>query len=147
MSSHTLTAPTGAPLLQAARDDRTDLENSPVRPEWVIEGSPKAAVLGLTQAEGISSGLWECTSGRFHWYYGSNEIIHILEGEAHLTDDHGNAFTLVPGSVVHFSPGTHMVWEVPEYVKKFFVDNPVPGDPLSRGVRALRRLAIRLLRR
>jgi uncharacterized protein len=138
---------TGVPLLKSGADDRTDLRPHPIRAEWVIDGSPAAAALDLTRGEYIATGLWSCTAGRFHWHYQSDEIIHILEGEARLEDDHGNLLTLLPGSVVHFSPGDHAIWDVPVYVKKLYVDQALPRDPLSRAVRALRRVAMRLLRR
>jgi len=129
-------------------DRRTDLTEKAINPAHVLSGEPEARALVLSRADdSVVSGLWECTAGRFAWYYGSDEVIHVVEGEAHLTDDLGRTFTLRPGDVAHFRPGTRLTWEVPVYVKKFFVDTTPPGDPLSRGVRALRRGAKRALRR
>ena len=143
--THLASPPTGRPLLQHGDAESAELGSSPIPAAQVLDGSPDAAMVTLTCVEGVGTGVWETSAGRFDWYYGSEEVIHVLDGEAHLIDDHGNHFSLSAGSVAHFSAGTHIVWDVPVYVRKLFVT--LPADPISRAARALRRLALRVLRR
>jgi len=131
--------------MRTGDDRRTDLAANPIDPAHVLEGAPEARAMVLsTSGDGLTSGLWDCTAGRFRWYFGSDEIVHIIEGEVLVEDQTGGVVTLRPGDVAHFASGTVTTWTVPDYVKKFYVDRVLPGDPLSRAVRRLRRLVGRL---
>ena len=136
------------PGLQTADDRRADLQPKPVRPEWIVAGAPVARALVLSDdGDGLVTGLWDCTAGTFEWHYASDEVIHVVDGEATLELENGQLLNLSAGDIAHFSPGTKVTWYVDRYVKKFYVDRILPGDPLSRTVRGLRALAKRLLRR
>ncbi len=89
----------------------------------VLDGSPVTRSLDLTKSPDgkFTTNLWDCTAGSFRWTYTTDEIVHVLEGEVHVTDEHGVRRTLTPGDVAHFTKGTQAVWEVPEYVKKLAV--------------------------
>jgi uncharacterized cupin superfamily protein len=138
-------ATVGASAMMLADDRRQDLTPAPIAPGDVLDGQPVAQSVLLTHSgyAGVSSGLWECTAGRFHVNFGSDEIVHILEGEVHVTDDEGEAMTLRPGDIAHFPYGTCTVWHVPEHVRKFWVCTSPPRDLLSRVKRKLRRLLSR----
>ena len=86
----------------------------------------------------VSTHLWDCTAGRFHWYFGVDEIVHILDGEVHVTDDDGQTVVLGVGDVGHFALHSHSVWDVPEYVRKLAFHRA--PKPVSLPVRALRKL-------
>ena len=131
-------------LPQLGDDRRTELVAGPMPAMTILEGTPVARALLLsTDGEGLTSGLWDCTAGRFSWAFGTDEIVHILEGEVTIADERGEAFTLRPGDVAHFAAGTTTSWTVPSYVKKFYVDRALPGDPASRAARFVRRTAAR----
>jgi uncharacterized protein len=120
---------------------RRDLDHAPITVAHVIEGEPTARSTKLTEsADGlVSTHVWDCTAGRFHWYFGVDEIVHILDGEVHVTDDHGQTVVRRPGDVGHFALHSHSVWHVPDYVCKFAVHRA--PKPVSLPVRALRKLA------
>jgi uncharacterized protein len=137
--------------LSHATDRRRDLPPAPIPACNVIDGQPEAsAVLLAERPGGLAAGLWTCTPGRFRWDYASDEVAHIVEGSAIITDQHGAVFTVGPGDVVHFARGTWAVWEVHQTVRKVWA-LPAwrrdPRDPVSRAVRALRAAAVRVLRR
>jgi uncharacterized cupin superfamily protein len=116
--------------------------DAPIRADDIIEGSPYARSWDLhaSRAGGVSMNYWDCTAGRFSWHYGTDEMITVLEGEVHITDEHGATFTLRGGDTAHFLAGTSVLWHVPEYVRKLaFHRNPqtVPDRVLSRVVRML----------
>jgi hypothetical protein len=132
--------PAATPILLAdAR--RVDLAPAPIAADTVLAGDPVARSTEITRsADGlISTHLWDCSAGRFRWFFWTDEIVHILEGEVHIDDEAGQAFVLRTGDVAHFAQGTTAVWDVPDYVRKLAFHRTL-GRP-ARIVRRLRRLA------
>lgn len=134
---------TGAGFLTAdAR--RRDLTASPITPEHVLDGEPIARSVLLTASDDglVSTYLWDCTAGRFHWPFGVDEIVHILDGEVHVTGDDGETVVLRPGDVAYFPLHSRTIWHVPEYVRKLAVHRAPRPLPLPlRAARKLKRLA------
>jgi uncharacterized cupin superfamily protein len=120
---------------------RRDLDHAPITGDHVIAGAPVARSVKLTEsADGLlSTHLWDCTAGRFHWYFGVEEIVHILDGEVRVTDDRGETVILRTGDVGHFALHSHSVWDVPEYVRKLAFHRA--PRPVSLPVRAFRKLS------
>ncbi len=114
---------------------RRDLDDMPITPGDVIEGAPVARATCLTSSDDgkVSTHLWDCTAGRFHWTFGVDEIVHILDGEVHVTGDDGHTAILRTGDVGHFPYGSHTIWDVPEYVRKLAVHRS-PNRSLPRKV-------------
>jgi uncharacterized cupin superfamily protein len=117
-------------VVQTDRVDRADLPVVPIPPDWVIEGNPRAGVKLLTQAGdgGLDAVVWECTAGKFHWYFAGDEFVHILEGEVAISDEHGQGTrVLKAGDVAFFPSGLRSIWQVDTYVKKLALrrDNEV----------------------
>ena len=76
-------------LMIETSDLKPKLTPNPIPPSWIIEGNPVAqgSVLS-TSADGLASTiLWECTEGKFNWYYDFDETIMILEGAIVLEND------------------------------------------------------------
>src|SRR3954451_13210007 len=124
---------------------RSDLAAAPITAAHVIDGAPEARSVRLTASDDglISTYLWDCTAGRFHWYFGVDEIVHVLDGEVHVTDDAGTTVTLRAGDVAHFPLHSHTVWHVPAYVRKLaFHRNPKPAPLPLRAARRLRRVLV-----
>jgi len=106
----------------AFETSRTDLAPLPIEPSWIKAGTPVARAVKLSESPDslLTAGLWDCTAGTFTWIFGTDEIVHILEGEVRVRE--GNTtHVLGPGSVAYFPRGIETVWEVPEYVKKSFI--------------------------
>ena len=99
-----------------------ELPDMPIEPSWILEGEPQARGTILLQSadKRVSSGLWSCTAGRFQWTFSWDEFVHVLEGEATITDEAGNTLTLQAGESAHFPLGLKTEWHVPNFVKKTF---------------------------
>jgi uncharacterized protein len=97
-----------------------NLTPRPIEPSWIIEGNPVAQSCVLSQsADGLASTIvWECSEGRFNWYYDFDETILILEGSIVLESDIMRPTRYGPGDVVFFRDGAHARWHVEGRVRK-----------------------------
>jgi hypothetical protein len=80
--------------------------------------------------------MWDCTAGRFNWFYTVDEVIHVIEGSVILEDAAGARRQLQPGDTFLFPAGTRFLWTVPEYIRKIAFLH----SPLSRKLRLAKRV-------
>lgn len=121
------------------------LNPSPIYPEWVIEGNPIARNKVLSSsADGTASTLiWDCTAGRFNWFYDVDETIYVIEGGVVIKDAGGAARRLSAGDTIFFPAGARAEWHVEDYIRKIaFCRAPLPRPIVfaRRGYRFLKRL-------
>jgi uncharacterized cupin superfamily protein len=97
-----------------------NLTPKPIEPSWIIEGSPVAQWCVLSKsADGLASTMvWECSEGKFDWYYDFDETIMILEGSIVLESDTMCPTRYGPGDMVFFRDGAHARWHVEGHVRK-----------------------------
>lgn len=116
------------------------LSAAPIRPEWIIEGQPVARnrVIAKSQDGTAITLLWDCSAGVFNWIYDTDETLHILEGEATLTDGAGTR-TIRAGDVVFFPAGSAATWRVERYIRKVAVFRYALPTPLGLAVRCAHR--------
>ena len=97
-----------------------NLAPRPIDPSWIIDGNPVAQSCVLSQsADGLASTIvWECSEGKFNWYYDFDETILILEGSIVLESDTMPPTRYGPGDVVFFRDGAHARWHVEGRVRK-----------------------------
>jgi uncharacterized cupin superfamily protein len=110
--------------VQTFQLDHGPLLPRPIDASCIEEGTPEARCSTLTESpdKRLSSGLWECTAGKFKVAFAVDEIVHILDGEVIVRDDGGGAVhTLRPGDAAYFPLGLVTHWHVPQFVRKFFV--------------------------
>lgn len=95
-----------------------------VDPSWIKSGTPRFLVTDSATVKSpvgsISTGLWSCDGpATFDWTYGTDETVHILEGDARI-DYLGKTLTLKAGDTAFFQAGTKATWTVPTRVFKSF---------------------------
>jgi uncharacterized protein len=97
-----------------------NLSPRPIEPSWIIEGNPVAQWCVLSKSDdGLASTMvWECSEGKFNWYYDFDETILILEGSIVLESDTTGPTRYGPGDVVFFRDGAHARWHVEGRVRK-----------------------------
>jgi uncharacterized protein len=124
---------------QAGTDDPAVMDPAPIDPATILEGEPVARSRQQTGSDDgrLNTSVWDCTAGRFTWFFGCDEIVHIVEGSVVVTDELGRSRTLGVGDVALFQKGTTTTWEVEEYVRKVAIHR-VTVDALP--VRVVRRL-------
>jgi uncharacterized cupin superfamily protein len=117
----------------------------PIRAQWILEGSPLAQYKILsTSADGTAKTIvWDCTAGRFNWFYDMDETVYVLEGSVVIKDPAGVSRRVAAGETITFHAGARAEWTVERYVRKIaFLRTPVPKYALLaiRAVRIARRL-------
>jgi uncharacterized cupin superfamily protein len=127
------------------RVEQADLNPSPIHPNWILEGNPVARNrLISSSADGTASTLiWDCTAGRFNWFYGVDETVYVIEGGVVVTDVAGTAHRLRAGDTIFFPAGSRAEWHVEDYIRKIaFCRAPLPRPLVfaRRGFRLLKRL-------
>ena len=102
---------------------KRDLKPMEVNPSWVKSGAPKFMVAETSNVGPVSvtTGLWSCDGpGVFEWTYGTDETIHLIEGEAEI-EYLGKTLKLGPGDTAFFRAGTKAIWTVRERAYKSFI--------------------------
>ena len=97
-----------------------DLTLRPIEPSWITEGNPVAQSSVLsTSADGLASTIvWQCSEGKFDWYYDFDETILIVEGSIVVESDTMSPTRYGPGDVIFFRDGAHAKWHVEGHVRK-----------------------------
>jgi len=101
----------------------------PIHPDWILEGKPVARIeLLSSSADGTANTyFWDCTAGRFNWYYSFDETLHVLEGSVTLKDPAGTSRLVVAGDTIFFPAGSRAEWTVDRYIRKLaFCRTPLP---------------------
>ncbi len=120
------------------------LASDPINPTWILEGAPNARVHVLAVGSDGSAWTctWDCTAGKFNWFYSFDETVYILEGSVTLFGGTPKARTLKPGDMVHFPKGSQAHWHVETYVRKLaFCHNILPDiitKPIALAKKILR---------
>lgn len=130
----------------AAFDIHQDLQDSPVRPEWIVAGTPRARnkVLFRSTDKSAWTMLWDCSAGEFNWHYRFDETIHFLEGAVTITLPGEEPKTYGPGDVIFFPAGAVAHWKIDTHIRKLaFCQDPVPTG-LNPAVKLVRKMLHRL---
>lgn len=114
------------------------LEPDPIPPDWILEGQPvaRSKLLVGSSDEMASTHMWDCTAGRFNWFYTVDEVIHVVEGSVIVEDTAGEQRHLQSGDTFLFPAGTRFHWTVPRYIRKIAFLH----SPLSRKLRLAKRV-------
>jgi uncharacterized protein len=124
------------PAAATAHENPYGLQPDPIPREWILEGNPTARrklIVGSSDNM-ASTHMWDCTAGRFDWYYGSDEVIFVLEGSVVVEDAAGARRQLAAGDIFLFPAGSRFHWTVPRYIRKIAFLHA----PLSRKMRLLK---------
>lgn len=127
---------------RAVRQDTYGLVAAPIPQAWILEGNPVARNRRLAGSSDqlATTFMWDCTAGRFNWFYDEDEVIHVLEGSVIIEDTAGVRQRLQAGDTFLFAAGTRYQWTVPNYIRKVAFLH----EPLSRELRIVRGILRRL---
>jgi len=118
-----------------------------INPSAIIEGKPetRCALLSRSRDNSLSTMAWDCTAGRFYWYYNEDESIVVVAGDARISIDGGPEQVVGIGDTIYFPSGSVALWQVDAYVRKVaFLRKPMPKS-LSFFLRAAWRVRLMVL--
>ena len=97
-----------------------NLTPRPIEPSWIIEGDPVAKSYVLSKsADGLASTMvWQCSAGKFNWYYDFDETVLIIDGAVVIESDTLAPSRYGPGDMIFFRHGAHAKWQVESHVRK-----------------------------
>jgi uncharacterized cupin superfamily protein len=85
-------------------------------------GEPVEAFMPLFESDGVASGIWECTPGRFPVSRGaSHSIMYILSGSGKIVSSDGSEQAIAAGDVYVEPAHWTGEWEIAETVRKVYV--------------------------
>jgi mannose-6-phosphate isomerase-like protein (cupin superfamily) len=84
--------------------------------------------------------IWECSEGKFNWFYDRDETLYVFEGSVVLDEGLPTERHVGAGDLVFFPAGSRAHWHITKPVRKLaFVRRAMPG-PLATGINVLRKL-------
>ncbi len=88
----------------------------------VLERDPKISARIDYQANGMTAGIFEATTGIVEILFPFTEHATIIEGEVTITDESGQRHTYRPGDSYFIKQGQVVIWDVrgPRVRKAFF---------------------------
>jgi uncharacterized cupin superfamily protein len=121
-----------------------ELGSAAINPDWILEGDPVARNKFLFKsADGTATTwLWDCTAGKFNWFYDIDETVYLIEGSVIIKDHAGGISQVNAGETIFFPAGSSAEWTVPNYVRKF----AILRAPLPRQVQLAKRVYHKLKR-
>lgn len=87
-----------------------------------VEGKPsmKTWLEHVPEDGKFLTGYWEATPGTYKVSYNADELVHMFEGKATLTDSDGNSVTYQGGDSFMVEAGFSGTWKTEETVRKIF---------------------------
>ena len=88
----------------------------------VVSGNPQFRTWNSEEtADGIYSGIWEATPGKWRVQYDEWEFCHILSGISIFHEEDGTQHSLKAGDSFVLRRGLKGIWEVIETTRKEYV--------------------------
>src|SRR6202049_4359325 len=94
-----------------------------INPGWILAGNPERRNKFLfSRACGTATTwLWDCTAGKFNWFYDIDETVYLIEGSVIIKDHAGGVSHVTAGESIFFSDGSSAEWQVPKYGRKLAI--------------------------
>ena len=87
--------------------------------EITIEHNVSPAKLDAMNVDGWP--IWKKEESTFDWHYDQEETCYILEGEAIITPQSGDAITIQRGDLVCFPVNLDCTWQIVEAIEKHYL--------------------------
>lgn len=100
-----------------------NMELGAFTPVAVPLGEPVAQTrcYNVTRSDGVETGVWECTPGRWRRQITEQEFCHFISGKATFTPDGGEPIQLKAGDALALAQNTLGVWDVQETLRKTYL--------------------------
>ncbi|MCY1452749.1 hypothetical protein D9M71_696920 [compost metagenome] len=101
--------------------DSVALETS--NPVAVPLGEPVAiaSVTSVERNDGVETGIWACTPGRWRRQIMEQEFCHFIQGRCTFTPDGGEPLEISAGDALMLPANSTGIWDIQETVRKTYV--------------------------
>ncbi|PWB34918.1 cupin [Pseudomonas sp. SDI] len=108
-------------ITQFKNTDSVALEHS--NPVAVPLGEPLAiaSVTSVERSDGVETGIWECTPGRWRRQIVQQEFCHFIKGRCTFTPDAGEPLSIEAGDALMLPANSTGIWDIQETVRKTYV--------------------------
>src|SRR5574343_2106957 len=92
-------------------------------PVAVPLGEPLAvtSTTSVERSDGVETGVWECTPGRWRRQIVQQEFCHFIAGRCTFTPDGGEPIEIRAGDALMMPANTTGIWDIQETVRKTYV--------------------------
>jgi len=92
-------------------------------PVAVPLGEPVAvtSVTCVERNDGVETGIWECTPGRWRRQIEQQEFCHFIKGRCTFTPDGGETLTIEAGDALMLPANSTGIWDIQATVRKTYV--------------------------
>jgi len=106
--------------------DAVNIPLPPSKPVASPVGEPtsETSSTSIKTEEGVLSGVWSCTPGKWRRAVADQEFCHFIAGNGYFIPDEGDTIEIKPGTAVLFPANCQGTWDVRETIKKTFVIFP-----------------------
>lgn len=80
-----------------------------------------ASTTSVERPDGVETGIWECTPGRWRRQIVQQEFCHFIQGRCTFTPDGGEPMEIQAGDALMLPANSTGVWDVQETVRKTYV--------------------------
>ncbi|QBF25302.1 cupin domain-containing protein [Pseudomonas tructae] len=80
-----------------------------------------ASVTCVERSDGVETGIWECTPGRWRRQIVQQEFCHFIKGRCTFTPDGGEPLTIEAGDAILLPANSTGIWDIHETVRKTYV--------------------------
>ena len=112
-----------ARVVRASQLADSELDDAPLDPAQVVDGTPEVRVLELHDADDLGIGVWQHGAG-VSTDVEADEVFVVLSGRATVAVDGGPTLELCPGDVGLLPAGARTTWTVHETLRKIYVVRP-----------------------
>ncbi|PYY82783.1 cupin [Pseudomonas sp. TKO26] len=108
-------------ITQFKNTARVSLDSS--TPVAVPLGTPVAmtSVTAVERDDGVETGIWECTPGRWRRQIVAQEFCHFIQGRCTFTPDDGEPLHIEAGDALMLPANSTGIWDIQETVRKTYV--------------------------
>ena len=99
-----------------------DTDWVPVDPAKIISGAPRCTykILYTNPSKEFYTGVYECSTGKWHINYEEDEFCTLSEGQVRLTPNEGETQEFTAPATFTIPAGFQGTWEALGYVRKYF---------------------------
>ena len=80
-----------------------------------------ASTASVERSDGVETGVWECTPGRWRRQIVQQEFCHFIAGRCTFTPDGGEPIEIAAGDALMLPANTLGIWDIQETLRKTYV--------------------------